>query len=419
MLDALVLGKGPAGLAAAGALAARGLAVAVAGPPGPVRWPARYAAWTDDLPAALRPTVLHARWPRATVATGARRTLEREYGLIDNGALADALLDGCDRHGVRWMEGEAGEATHHAHGTTVRFRDGQTQMARVVVDATGHDAALVTRPAEPRPGVQTAAGWTMEADGVPLPAGEALLMDWSRAWKDGDPAPTFLYGFALPDGTWFLEETALVRRPALGFDTLERRLRRRLEEMGVRIHRVVHDERVWIPMGGALPAAQRVVGFGAAGGMVHPATGYSVARSLSMAPRLAEAVAGALGAGRTPEQAAAAAWEALWPADARRRYALYRYGMEMLLAMDADETRAFFDAFFALPPRDWSGYLSDRLGAGELMALMGRFFAAAPPAIRTRLAGGMLAGPGRELASSMWGGLGWLGRLGGGSGNRE
>lgn len=403
MLDVLVLGKGPAGLAAAAALAGRGLAVAISGPPGPVHWPARYAAWTDDLPQALRPAVLQARWPGAAVAAGTRRTLPREYGLIDNPALADALLAECGRHEVRWMDGQAAEATHHAHGTTVRFADGRTAMARVVVDATGHDAALVRKPGEPKPAFQTAAGWTVDAEGVPLPPQEALLMDWSRSWKDGDPAPSFLYGFALPDGTWFLEETALVRRPATEFGTLERRLRRRLEEMGVRIHRVVVEERVWIPMGGALPAAQRVIGFGAAGGMVHPATGYSVARSLSAAPRLAAAVGEALGAGRTPEQAAAAGWEALWPADARRRFALYRYGMEMLLEMDADETRGFFDAFFALPERDWAGYLSDRLTSAEVMGMMARFFAAAPPSLRHRLARGMMAPAGRMLARAMLG----------------
>jgi lycopene beta-cyclase len=405
MLDALVLGKGPAALAAASALAARGLQVGVAGPAGPVHWPARYAAWVDELPADLR-TLVHARWPRAVVVGRKRHVMDREYALLDNAALADLLVERCDAHGVEWMAGTAADAAHDAHGTRVRFREGGGAAARVVIDATGWDAALVRRDRRPDAAFQTAVGWTVEADGVPLRPDEAVLMDWGREWRDADPAPTFLYAFGLPGGRWFLEETALVRRPAVSDDTLERRLRRRLDEMGLRIHRVVHHERVWIPMGGALPAPQRVIGFGAAGGMIHPATGYSVARALGAAPVLAESVSGGLGAGRAPEQVAADAWAVLWPADARLRWGLYRYGMEMLAGMEAAETRAFFDAFFTLPPAEWSGYLSDRLSSARMMAMMARLYAAAPPEVRNRLHAGLMGGPGRAMAGALLGRLG-------------
>lgn len=400
MLDALVLGKGPAGLAAAAALAERGLAVAIAGPPGPVRWRARYAAWRDELPADLG-DVLYARWPRAVVVGNARHVASREYALLDNDALADTLIARCDGKGVEWMDGIAAGADHDANGTRIRFDGGSTAIARVVVDATGAGTRLVHRAAQPEPGIQSAIGWTVEADRVPLAPREAVLMDWGREWRDGDAAPSFLYAFALPDGRWFLEETALVRRPAVGEDLLERRLGRRIEEMGISVRKVTDRERVWIPMGGALPPPQRIVGFGAAGGMIHPATGYSVAHALRTAPVLATAAAQALGEGRSPAEAAARAWDAIWPAEARRRWALYRFGMEAVAGMEGAETRAFFDAFFTLPEADWSEYLSARLPAVRMLAAMGRIYRAAPPAVRRRLRGGVTGREGRELAAGV------------------
>ena len=48
------------------------------------------------------------------------------------------------------------------------------------------------------------------------------------------------------------------------------------------------EEWSYIPVGGPLPlGSQAVTAFGAAANLVHPATGYSITRSLREAPRLA------------------------------------------------------------------------------------------------------------------------------------
>jgi hypothetical protein len=44
-------------------------------------------------------------------------------------------------------------------------------------------------------------------------------------------------------------------------------------------------------------APQRTLAYGAAAGLVHPASGYSIVNSLSRAPRFAEAVVNGLKAG--------------------------------------------------------------------------------------------------------------------------
>lgn len=405
MLDVLVLGKGPAALAAAAALGGRGLAVGVLGPAGPPRWTARYGVWADELEAAGLAEAAGCRWDRVAAGFGEGRTrvLPRAYVRVDGDALARLLLERCGRAGVRWTDGEAAAAEHRAAGTTVRLRGGGEVEARVVVDASGHRPALVRRGARPAQGFQTAWGAVVPGPVPGVEPGRATLMDWDDAGLPPSPVPTFLYALPFPDGSVFVEETALVGRPAVPFEALEARLRARLAARGAALPEGGERELCLIPMGGALPSPrQRVVGFGGAAGMVHPATGYLLARVLADAPLLAAALAEGLGRpGGSPAAASRAAWAALWPADRRRRNALLRFGMEALLRLDARDTRDFFAAFFDLPEAEWRGYLGDRLPAAGLARVMARFFARAPRRVRGRLASAALGPAGIRLARAL------------------
>ena len=75
----------------------------------------------------------------------------------------------------------------------------------------------------------------------------------------------------------------------------------------------------YIPVGGALPCTrQRHIAFGAAASMIHPATGYSISRSLTEAPQQARAISEALrgvkegGGSEAPDCEAAAVEGAAW-----------------------------------------------------------------------------------------------------------
>lgn len=59
--------------------------------------------------------------------------------------------------------------------------------------------------------------------------------------------------------------------------------------------------------------------FGAAANLVHPATGYSIARSLREAPNFAEEVATLLKKRQAVGDTAEGVWEALWPPEKRRQ----------------------------------------------------------------------------------------------------
>jgi lycopene epsilon-cyclase len=90
--------------------------------------------------------------------------------------------------------------------------------------------------------------------------------------------------------------------------------------VGIKIVKVHEEEWSYIPVGGPLPKGdQYLTAFGAAANLVHPATGFSVSRSLREAPVLADAAAGALEAGGGPKEVAGAVWGALWPQEKRRQ----------------------------------------------------------------------------------------------------
>lgn len=170
----------------------------------------------------------------------------------------------------------------------------------------------------------------------------------------------------------FLEETSLVSRPMLGHGEIKKRMAARLRRLGIRVRRVIEEEKCVIRMGGPLPASPRgAVGFGGAAAMAHPSTGYMVARALELAPAVAEAMEGCLGSKRMVRGKAlrGRVWGGLWTAERRAEREFYRFGMETLLRMDLEETRGFFEAFFELDPHYWQGFLSSRLALGELLSL--------------------------------------------------
>ena len=64
---------------------------------------------------------------------------------------------------------------------------------------------------------------------------------------------------------------------------------------------------------------QSVTAFGAAANLVHPATGYSIARMLEESAPLATAIDATLARDGTVADSAGAVWGALWPMEKRRQ----------------------------------------------------------------------------------------------------
>ncbi|SDF04468.1 lycopene cyclase family protein [Pseudonocardia oroxyli] len=367
MLDVLVAGGGPAGRALAGACAKVGLRTALADPAPERPWRSTFAAWSGELP-PLPDSAIASR-SRGRAVAGREHALGWDYTVLDTAGLRAAL-----------DEGLAGVALHRARLGEVEARLG----ARIVIDATGHRPTTRRVAAE-----QTAYGVVVDEDlAAPFVArGEALFMDWRP--DHGRPGwPTFLYAVPLGGGAVLLEETSLARRPGLPLPELRERLHARLAHHGIAAPADARTERVRFPVDGPLsPSPRRLVGparpsepaFGAATPLVHPATGFSVATALTLAPRLAEAL--------TRPDAVAAARRVLWPAPALAVHALRRRGLESLLRMPPAQVPAFFDVFFGLPERHRWAYLTARADLPGTLAAMGALYRHASWPLRARLVG--------------------------------
>lgn len=264
----------------------------------------------------------------------------------------------------------------------------------------------------------------------------------SGLWGSSNEVPSFLYAMPLGGSRVFLEETCLVAKPALPFAVLKRRLERRMAAMGVTVKSIHEEEWSYIPVGGPMPLpGQAITAFGAAANLVHPATGFSVSRTLREAPAMADGITAALAA-RTPvTQTAAAVWDTLWPAERRRQVrrwqaacrnggrglftlplqcttrgpslprhqpyeraplppssptcsqaAFHIFGMELLAQLDLAATNDFFDTFFALPDTYWRGFLGSSLSSAQLLAFAMLTFFVAPPGIKAKLVSFLVSG---------------------------
>jgi lycopene cyclase-like protein len=402
--NVVVVGAGPAGRAAAAACASASLSVTLVAPDPGRPWRNVYGAWADELTGADR-AVAASRYPGPVVRTDrvGGRVLGRTYVRLDNVALQDGLRARAARHGARDVAAAARHVTHDRDGSWVELADGRRLAAGVVVDASGHRPALAAPGRGPAPAWQVAYGIVGRFDPPVVPAGGMVLMDWRTRGGASGQVPTFCYSLDLGAGRALVEETVLAGRPAPRMAGLRSALEARLQRDGITVVETAAVERVRFPMGGAPPPrGQRVVAFGAAAGMVHPATGYQVAAALRTAPYLAAGLAGALGrAPARPEDVAAAGWAAVWPAERLRQRALHAFGLEVLLRFDVAALQRFFEAFFDLPEPWWRAYVSGAASAAPVARAMLAVAARLPARQRLDLAGAALGPAGARLLAGL------------------
>jgi lycopene beta-cyclase len=398
--DVVVVGAGPAGLAAATSCAEVGLDTVLVAPSPDAPWTPTYGCWVDELRSldlGDLGSLVSASWPSVRVVGHRAHQLPRSYALLDNPRLHGHFSDRFRHAGGRVVAATASGAQHFTWGSRLHLGDGSALDARVLIDATGGAGRLV-KGGGPPAAFQSAYGLVARFREPPIAPGTCTLMDWSPSpgisedtpddTADDTADPTFLYAMDLGDGRFLVEETSLARRQPLELPELSARLQARLDAAGASPRDVLAEEVVLIPVGGPVPPPQPVVATGAAAGLIHPATGYSVTAGLRAAPVLADALRAAVDAGQDPADLARAAWTAVWPADRRRARRLERYGLDRLLSLRGDGVRSFFDAFFSQPAERWAGYLSGTASSAQVARTMAGVFRSSPWPVRRALAGG-------------------------------
>ncbi|PKI51839.1 hypothetical protein CRG98_027757 [Punica granatum] len=163
------------------------------------------------------------------------------------------------------------------------------------------------------------------------------------------------------------------------------------------------EEWSYIPVGGSLPnTEQKNLAFGAAASMVHPATGYSVVRSLSEAPKYASAIANIMRQdqtkpmlinGKISKNISMQAWNTLWPPERKRQRAFFLFGLALILQFDIEGIRTFFHTFFRLPRWMWWGFLGSTLSSADLVLFAFYMFVIAPKDLRMCLIRHLLSDP--------------------------
>ncbi len=385
-MDVLIVGAGPAGTALAGECARLGLDTGLLDPAPDRPWTATYGMWSRELPADLPASVVAASAAGRAIARTEHR-LGWEYAVLDVPALQTHLIDGLG--GVRLHRGRAvGSPTPGV----VALADGSRLHAAVVVDAGGQRRPLDPATPPSTAAAQTAYGVIVDVDAATTLAapGEALFMDWRADHGEGG-WPTFLYAVPLGAGRILLEETSLARRPGLPLTTLRRRLHTRLARHGIVVPDDAPTEKVAFPLDQPRHRVPGVLGFGAAAPLIHPATGFSVASALRLAPRVADALAANLPQGQ--QAALAAAVGIVWSRSARAIHRFRRIGLEALLRMPADEVPDFFDTFFSLAPAHRWTYLTSRDDVLGTAVAMGHLFRIANPRLRGHLVGSAVRRP--------------------------
>lgn len=411
-LDLVVIGCGPAGLSLAAEAAKEGLRVGLIGPDLP--FTNNYGVWADEFKDLGLECCIEHVWHDTIVYldNGDPILVGRAYGRVSRHLFHEELLRRCFEYGVSFLDSKVEKIIEANDGHSLVAIENDIMIpCRLAIVASGAASGklLEYEVGGPRVSLQTAYGVEVEVENNPYDPSLMVFMDYrdcrkQKSQSQEEEYPTFLYAMPLSPTRVFFEETCLAARNAMPFDLLKQKLMSRLDSMGVRIIKIYEEEWSYIPVGGSLPnMEQKNLAFGAAASMIHPATGYSVVRSLSEAPKYASTIAAILRQGtpsknvfpweKSMENISMQAWRTLWPEERQRQRAFYLFGLALILDLDIEGIRTFFRTFFRLPNWMLQGFLGSTLSSADLILFSLYMFVMAPQSMRMCLVRHLFSDP--------------------------
>ncbi len=390
ILDILILGSGPAALCLASELAKQNLNIKGISTKSPYeKWENTYGIWASELEELGLASLLSHRWSKTLSYFGDGLNKKGnsptkhfyDYGLINQKAFQNELLKSCKE--IEWLNETAKSIKSENKISEVICFSGLRLKARLVIDASGHKSKFIKRPFLKEVAQQAAYGIVGKFSSPPVNKNHFVLMDFRSDHLSDEELlspPSFLYAMDLGSETYFVEETSLASYPALSQDDLKKRLLLRLNNKGIKVEEIFHEENCLFPMNLPLPYKnQSVLGFGGAASMVHPASGYMIGSLLRRAPLLAEKLAIFLKESNYSSiELATRGWSVLWPYELTQRHKLYQYGLRRLMSFDESRLRSFFYNFFKLSTKEWVGFLTNTLPLPKLIYVMSKMFINSP-----------------------------------------
>lgn len=393
-LDVIVLGAGPSGLSIAADCAERGLRTLCVAPKPDARWEAVYGVWPASLAGLDLGEPFEHYWHDAQAILDGKRShrLGAPYAKLHNDRIQARLRARFERAGGQFELGRAVGIEHTASGSSVSLVAQTVRSARIVIDASGAGSTLLERmPMRARSTLQDTYGILGKVRRHPFDPAQMVLMDyrdeWLRRSTERADAPTFLYAMPFSDERVFVEETSLVQTQPISTAIMKARLEARLRSLDIEFEEVELVERGRIAMASPMPKlGQRVVGFGAAANMVHPATAWHVGLALQTSPLLALTLARHLSApGASPADAAIAAWDVVWPLKRRLALPFHLLGGAILAETSMDEQREFLDAFFRTAKQAWGPFATWELDVLGMQRSLSPVFGAASLKVKKRM----------------------------------
>lgn len=246
-----------------------------------------------DVPEAARSwldALVVKRWPAHEVwFSGHRRRLGDAYNALTSAQLHRVVSERlASAPHARVLTAQV----RGASASSVTLADGSTLEGQLVIDARGpgQAASLTSR------GYQKFVG--LELQVAPGSAPELpILMDATVAQLDGF---RFMYVLPWASDRVLIEDTYYSTRPDLDRDALTGRIFDYAAQRGLRVERVLREERGVLPIPTRLESAPAPGGplcAGYAGGLFHPTTGYSLPVALRFALYVASRPAREVGEG--------------------------------------------------------------------------------------------------------------------------
>jgi len=290
------------------------------------------------------------------------RTLEGSYVCIRSEDLARATERTLAREGRVLLTGrEVVRVTKHR----IDLDSGGTLRGRLVLDARGEGPdGYVGRSA-----YQKFVGWELEldalaADVAPIPT----LMDAGVEQHDGF---RFVYTLPFSPGRLLVEDTYFSTSPVLDRALIRGRLSEHLRRHRITRYHVVREESGVLPMPWSASTRRRddVLAIGYRGGFFHPGTGYSLARSVLVAHRIARLASAEVNVDLTATvESGLRKLAASWASDNRFARALNRLAFRYL---PGGWLRSLvYSPIYRLPPATLARFYAGRTSVRDRLSLL-------------------------------------------------